>query len=105
MTINKNALDVFKSLRKGQSLSLCELLLSLRLCDNLTQVDFAKKLGIPKQHLCDIEKNRKCVSPIRAVQFAKKLGYDEEVFVALSLQDILNKEKIKMKVTVEKKAA
>jgi len=99
--IKKKAADVFMSLRKGKQLSLCELLHSLRLCDELSQTAFAKKLGISKQHLCDIEKKRKNVSPSRAVKFAKKLGYDEEIFVTLALQDLLDKEKVKMQVAVK----
>ena len=96
----KNALDVFKEMRKGKPLSLSELLNSLRLCEEMSQQEFAKNLGVSKQHLCDIEKKRKNVSPARAVMFAKKLDYDEVVFVTLALQDILESEKIKMKVAV-----
>jgi hypothetical protein len=43
---------------------------------------------IPGFHddLCDIEKDRRSVSPARASQWAKTLGYDPEQFIELALQ-------------------
>jgi len=67
----------------------------------MSQVEFAKKLGISKQHLCDIEKGRKFVSPERAARFAKILGHSGQSFVALALQDIVNQGGLKLKVSVE----
>jgi len=69
--------------------------------EEMSQVDFAKKLGISKQHLCDIEKGRKFVSPERAAKFAKILGHSEKSFVALALQDIVDQGGLKLKVSVE----
>ena len=63
---------------------------AMRQAEEMSQVDFAKKLGISKQHLCDIEKGRKFVSPERAAKFAKILGHSEKSFVALALQDIVD---------------
>ena len=60
-----------------------------------------------QQNLCDIEKNRKTVSPSRAVKWAKILGYSEELFVKMALDEFLMNEGIK-KYSVEiklKKAA
>lgn len=59
---------------------------SIRMCDDFSQTDFAKKLGISKAHLCDIEKERRMVSPARAWAWGKKLGYPPEQFVELALQ-------------------
>ena len=69
--------------------------------EEMSQVEFAKKLGISKQHLCDIEKGRKFVSPERAARFARILGHSEQSFVALALQDIVNQGGLKLKVSVE----
>jgi len=69
--------------------------------EEMSQVEFAKKLGISKQHLCDIEKGRKFVSPARAAKFAKILGHSERSFDALALQDVVNQGRLKLKVTVE----
>lgn len=85
------------------SLSLGKLLWSIRKGEELPQEKFAKKLGISKTHLCDIEKGRKFVSPKRASEFAKKLKYPIEQFVRLALQDQVNKSKLKF--IVELKAA
>ena len=74
---------------------------AMRQADEMSQVEFAKKLGISKQHLCDIEKRRKFVSPERAAKFAKILGHSEKSFVALALQDIVNQGGLKLKVSVE----
>ena len=74
---------------------------AMRQADEMSQVEFAKKLGISKQQLCDIEKRRKFVSPERAAKFAKILGHSEKSFVALALQDIVNQGGLKLKVSVE----
>ncbi len=74
---------------------------AMRQAEEMSQVEFAKKRGISKQHLCDIEKGRKFVSPERAARFAKILGHSEQSFVALALQDIVNQGGVKLKVSVE----
>ncbi len=74
---------------------------AMRQSEETSQVEFAKKLGISKQHLCDIEKGRKFVSPERAAKFARILGHSERSFVALALQDIVNQGGLKLKVNVE----
>ena len=74
---------------------------AMRQAEEMSQVEFAKKLGISKQHLCDIEKRRKFVSPERAAKFARILGHSEKSFVALALQDIVNQGGLKLRVNVE----
>lgn len=74
----------------GGPLTLGNLLASIRLGDELTMREFAKRLGISVSHLNDIEKGRKHVSPERALKFAKQLGYSREQFVELSLQEIVD---------------
>ena len=74
---------------------------AMRQAEEMSQVEFAAKLGISKQHLCDIEKGRKFVSPERAAKFARILGHSERSFVALALQDIVNQGGLKLKVNVE----
>lgn len=74
---------------------------SFRLCDELSQAAMARKLKLPRQHLCDIEKGRRQVSAERAAQFARLLGYSEHQFVALALEDQLKSAGLKMKVKIE----
>ena len=73
---------------------------SLRLRDKISQVKFAKKLGISKQYLCDVEKGRRLVSPEQAAKFAKAFGHPPSVLVELALQDAVHKSGLKLKVTV-----
>jgi len=81
-------------------LSLGKALRAIRLSDEETQTAFAKKIGISVQYLCDLEHDRKIVSPKKAQEFAKSLGYPHEQFVALALQDSLNHYNIPMHVEV-----
>ena len=85
----------------GGPLTLGMALEALRRGDELSQSEFAKKLGISSQKLCDIEKGRRNVSPERAAQFARRLGHPLEVFVRLALQDQVNSGGLKLKVSVE----
>ena len=102
MTIKKkkrNALDFIEDLVK-EPLGISNVLLAIREGEGLSQTSFADSLGISKQNLCDIEKGRKNVSPLRAAQFAEILGYPQEVFVTLAIQDELRKSGLKLKVIV-----
>ena len=85
----------------GGPLSFGEALEAIRLGEEMSQVDFAKKLRISKSHLCDIEKGRKSVSPERSARFAKILGYSQQSFVRLSLQQQIEEAGLKLKVYLE----
>lgn len=73
---------------------------SIRQGEELTQVDFAKKLGVSKQALCDIEHARKPVSPKKAAEYADFLGYSRRQFVQLCLQYILDRDNLGLIVDV-----
>jgi transcriptional regulator with XRE-family HTH domain len=77
------------------------MLWSIRMCDELSQAEFARMLGVNRSHICDIEKGRKVVSPERAAAWARILEYPETVFVQLALQEQLDKAGVKMNVQVE----
>jgi hypothetical protein len=49
----------------------------------------------------DIEKGRKAVSPARASQFAEALGHSKKQFIELAIQDLLEREGVPGKVTVD----
>lgn len=85
----------------GEPLTLGLLLRSLRLADEQTLEEFALLLEISRSHLLDIEKGRKAVNPARAAQFAEALGHSRKQFVELSLQDLLEREGVPGKVTVD----
>lgn len=62
---------------------------AFREADDLSQVEVTRKLKITRANLCDIEKERKLVSPERAAKFARILKVPESALVRLSLQDLL----------------
>lgn len=88
-----------------KTLTLGNLLWSIREGDDLTQVEFSHLLCVSKQYLCDLEKGRRFVSPKAAAEYAKKLGYSEKQFVRLCLQDLLDREDINLVVELKDKAA
>jgi transcriptional regulator with XRE-family HTH domain len=63
-----------------------------RLGEEMTQTEFAKMLGISKQRLCDIEKNRSNVSIKMCKLLAEKLGFSASWFVRLELERQFKKE-------------
>ena len=101
MTTKKSKARQYLEKISGGPLTLGSLIESIRLADEIPQLIFAKKLGISPSHLCDIEKQRKVVSPERAAKFAKILGYSKEQFVRLALQEMLDQAGISMKVEVK----
>jgi transcriptional regulator with XRE-family HTH domain len=89
--------------RRLGPMTLAKCIRANRMAEELSQTAFAKKVGISRANLCDIEKGRKAVSPARAAKMAQVLGLSETYFVALCLQDILRNAKLPYK--VELKAA
>lgn len=85
----------------GGPLTLGRAMESVRKSEALSQDECAKKLGISKSHLCDVEKGRKTVSPERAARWARTLGYPETVLVRLAIQGELDAAGLKYKVAIE----
>ncbi len=85
----------------GGPLTFGGLLAAIREAEEMTQVDFAAKLGVSRSHVCDIEKGRKVVGAARAARFAKILGYSPESFVALALQAQVHEAGLKLNVSVK----
>ncbi len=84
----------------GTKLTLGNLIRSIRQSDDVSQVDFANKLKITKQHLCDIEHGRKSISPKLSAKYAKILGYSKEQFIRLALQDLVDREGLNVEVEI-----
>jgi transcriptional regulator with XRE-family HTH domain len=82
-------------------MTLATFLSSWRESLDMTQVAFAKKLGISAANLCDIEKGRQLVSPKKAAQIAKKIGYSETILVELVINEQLAAEGLKVRVKAE----
>jgi transcriptional regulator with XRE-family HTH domain len=82
-------------------LTFASLLLSIRKGEEMSQVDFAKMLKVSRQYLCDLEHGRRVASPKAAAGYAVTLGYSVHQFVRLCLQDLINKEGLKLKIDVQ----
>ena len=65
-----------------------------------SQVEMARKLGLARGTVCDIEKGRQLVSTSLAVKVARKAGLSEELAVKACLQDQVNKVKLKRRVVL-----
>ncbi len=97
MTI-KNSEQVLK---KNGPFTFATFMLGARTTLNFTQVQMAKKIGITKSALCEIEKGRTLVSAQAAVRYAKKAGFSVTVALEACLQDQLRKANIKKRIRIE----
>jgi transcriptional regulator with XRE-family HTH domain len=86
---------------RGGPLTFGALVHSIRETDEHTLEDLAKRLGVSRSHLCDIEKGRRAVSAERASRWAATLGYPEALFVKLAMQAELDAAGIKLKIEVK----
>ena len=74
---------------------------SIRIRDDLTQVEMAKILGISKAKLCGLEKGRRNVSLLKAVEYAKALGDSTDYFLKVVIEDNLHEAGLKRKVELK----
>ena len=106
ITKKKKPSDAAKYLESlaGGRLTLGNLLASIRQGEDLSLVEFAKKLSVSRQYLCDIEHGRRFVSPKAAAEYAKKLGYSKQQFVRLCLQDLVDRDGLHLTIDVREAA-
>ena len=99
----KKKSDAMRILEKisGGPLTLGRAIESIRKSEELSQDECARKLGVSKSHLCDVEKGRKTVSSERAAKWARILGYPESVLVRLALQGELDEAGLKYRVDIK----
>ncbi len=81
----KATLNFLDSLR-AEPLTFGEYLRSIRMCDEISQAELARRMGISRAHICDIENNRRTVTFEKAAKFARALGYSEQQFVELVIE-------------------
>ncbi len=96
MSIDKRAIPELE--RQTGPLTFGMFLRAARTSMDLSQVAMARRLGISRASLCDIEKGRQLVSPELAMKIAKKAGLSTTIAIKACLQDQLNKAKIRLKV-------
>jgi DNA-binding XRE family transcriptional regulator len=97
---NKSAKMVLERLNGGP-LTFGQLVEPIRKCDEISQAELARQLGISKQNLCDLEKGRKTASIERAVKFAQVLNYPVPMFIGTLLEEQVRKAGLKIKIKME----
>lgn len=85
----------------GAPLTLGGHLRAIRNGEQTTLAEFAGRLDVSRQNLCDVEHGRRSVSPARAADWARALGYSEAQFVRLALQDQVSQAGLNFRVSVD----
>jgi len=78
------------------------LIRALRMSDEITQVQLAKKIGVSKQFLSDVEHNRKDVGMAFAKKVAAALGYSIEPLLELLIKQQLKRQRLHYTVEIKK---
>lgn len=99
--VRTNAREFLEQLNGGP-LTFGQLINTARLCEEASLDAFAKRLGVSRAYLCDVEKGRRPVSVERAAEWARKIGGLESQYVALALQADVNAAGLKFVVRVER---
>lgn len=76
--------------KRDEDLTFGDFIKNYRLGEEMTQQELAKVLGISKQRVCDIEKNRFHASISLCKKIAEELELPAEWLAKLALQDQIN---------------
>lgn len=76
---------------RGKTFSFSIILRGYRTRENLTQEKLAKKLGVTKSYISDLENQRRYVTVEQAKVFAKKLKEPTALWVETAVQDMLER--------------
>lgn len=101
MSIKKSAAIRAIEKIRGGPLTFGRMLESIRRANEISQVDMAKKLKISKAYLCDIEKERRQVSLIKAMEFAKILGHSDIQFASKVMEDQAREAGLQIKIILK----
>ena len=85
-----NALDATQAV--WSEMTFGGLVHSLRISDDITQVELAKRIVVSKQFLSDVEHNRKDVGIAFAKKVSEALGYSIEPLIELLIRDQLRRQ-------------
>ncbi|KTD24880.1 MULTISPECIES: helix-turn-helix domain-containing protein [Legionella] len=85
-----NALEATKNI--WNEMTFGGLVRSLRISDEITQVELANRVGVSKQFLSDVEHNRKDVGIAFAKKVSDALGYSIEPLIELLIRDQLRRQ-------------
>lgn len=95
-----NAIEATKDI--WEQMTFGGLVRSLRLSDDIPQVELAKKIGVSNKFLSDVEHNRKDIGIAFAKKVADELGYSVEPLIELLIRDQLRKQSLNYTVELKK---
>ena len=84
----------------GGPMSFGEMLASHRESEGVTLQEFASRLGMNRQRVCDYEKGRKFPSPEMAWKMGELLGYSGPQFARRAIEEALARNGILASVTI-----
>lgn len=96
----RDAVDATKDI--WDQMSFGGLIRSLRLSDEISQVELARKLNVSKQFLSDVEHNRKDVGIGFAQKIAHSMDYPIEPLIELLIRDQLRRQNLNYFVELKK---
>lgn len=96
MSDKKNYLDTV-----WDQSTLGSMIYALRLCDDISQTNLAEKIGVSRQFMSNVEKNKAAVGIGFLKKLSSALDYPIEPFLELYFKEQLSKEGIKGKVSVD----
>ena len=79
-----------------------DLVATFRMCDEMNEEEFGRRVGVSESYIRDVEARREVVSPAQAAAWARAVGYVETEFVRRLLQDLLDEAELEMCVSVER---
>lgn len=102
-TKSKDTIDALKATEDiWENMTFGGLIRSLRKSDEISQIDLARKLGVTKQFLSDVELNRKEVGIAFAKKLASSLGYSIEPLLELLIRQQLKRHRLNYIVEIKK---
>ncbi|WP_151194404.1 helix-turn-helix transcriptional regulator [Cysteiniphilum sp. JM-1] len=90
MSISKNKLSAAQAISEITGhLYFGDMVKSLRMCENISQAEMARSIGISRQYLCNIESGERKADVELALKFAEYLKHPKEFFISRLLEDQL----------------
>ena len=103
MSTKKSRATLYMEKLMGGPQTFGKMIEGLRICDEISQAELARRMKMTRSNLCAIEKGRRGVSIEMAAKFARTLEYSVDYFVKVAIQDQLRK--AGLKITIDVKAA
>jgi transcriptional regulator with XRE-family HTH domain len=103
MTTKNHAIDAILATKNiWKKMTFGGLIRSLRMSDEISQVELARRIGVSKQFLSDVERNRKDVGIVFAKKVSSALGYSIEPLLELLIKQQLKRQHLNYIVEIKK---